>query len=67
MNWEEVKNIVNEWIWDSELGTYFWILSSNEETKTMRVKGLSRHETQLFFRPGRYFKNAKKINENIDN
>lgn len=66
MDFEKIKNSINEWIWDSELGTYFWILNSNKETKTMRAKGLSGHETQLFFRPGRYFKNAKKINDKIE-
>lgn len=60
MNFEEIKECINEWVWDNELGTYFWILSSNEETKIMRVKGLSGHETQLLFRPGRYFKKCKK-------
>lgn len=62
MDFEEIENSTNEWIWNSELGTYFWILSSNKEIKTMRVRWLSGHETQLNFRPGRYFKNAKKIN-----
>ena len=67
MDFEEIKNSINEQIWDSELDTYFWILNADEETKTMCVKGLSGHETLLIFRPGRYFKNAKKMNENIDN
>ncbi len=66
MTWKEIKNSINEQIWDNELNTYFWILNSDKETKTMCAKGLSEHETQLIFRPGRYFKNTKKMGDNID-
>lgn len=56
MSWEEIKNSKNEWLWDDELGTYFWFLDVEEDTKMMWVKGLSQRKTKLFFRSGRYFK-----------
>lgn len=62
MNFEDVKNTVNEWIWDKDEGTYFWILNADEKTKTLIVRGLNGLETTLIFSPERFFKNAKKIN-----
>ena len=65
MNWEEIKECINEWIWDNELGTYFWILRVEEETKMLWVKGLAGRETKVFFSAGRYFKDVKKGNDII--
>ncbi len=61
MNWEEIKECVNEWIWDNEIRTYFRLLSVEENPKMLWVAGMSGHETKLFFSPRRYFKNAKKL------
>lgn len=54
MTFEDVQNNVNHWLWDKEEKTYFWILNTDRETKTIDVKGLGGIETRLFFSPGRF-------------
>lgn len=61
MTFEDVQNNVNHWLWDKEEKTYFWILNTDRETKTIDVKGLGGIETRLFFSPGRFFKHAQKV------
>ena len=60
MKFDEVKNSVNEWIWDQFLGTYLWILNADEETKMIKAKGLGGLETEVLFCEDRFFKNAQK-------
>lgn len=59
MDFEEIKNSVNEWLWDDELGTYFWILGVDPDTKIIQAKGLSGRQTALVFSKDRFFKNMK--------
>lgn len=59
MDFEELKNSINEWLWDSELGTYFWILGVDPDTKIIQAKGLSGRQTTLVFSKDRFFKNMK--------
>lgn len=59
MDFEELKNSVNECLWDGELGTYFWILEVDPDTKIIKVRGLSARQTALVFSKDRFFKNIK--------
>ena len=59
MDFEELKNSINEWLWDGELGTYFWILGVDPETKIIKARGLSGRQTALVFSKDRFFKNIK--------
>lgn len=59
MDFEELKNSTNEWLWDSELGTYFWILGVDPDTKIIQARGLSGRRTALVFSKDRFFKNMK--------
>lgn len=59
MDFEELRNSVNEWLWDGELGTYFWILGVEPDTKIIQARGLSGRQTELFFSKNRFFKNIK--------
>ena len=59
MDFEELKNSTNEWLWDSELGTYFWILGVDPDTKIIQARGLSGRQTALVFSKDRFFKNMK--------
>ena len=61
MTFEDVQNSVNQWLWDKEERTYFWILGTDLETKIIDVKGLGGMETRLFFSLGRFFKDAQKV------
>lgn len=49
MSFEDVQDSVNQWLWDKEEQTYFWILNTDRETKTIDVKGLGGVGTRLFF------------------
>ena len=45
MTWQEVKNSVNEWLWDNISRLYLKILETDEETKMIKVRlrsGLSK-------------------------
>lgn len=57
MTWEEVKNCINEWLWDNDERTYFWILNADEETKILQVKGLSGLKTNIIYAPKKFFRN----------
>ncbi len=61
MTFEDVQNSVNEWVWDKDEKTYFWILNADPTTKIIKAKGLGGLETKLFFSSGRFFKDAQKI------
>lgn len=61
MNFEEVKNSLNEWLWDSELHAYFWILGVDDVTKIIEAKGYSGQRTKIFFAANRFFKNMKPV------
>ncbi len=56
MDFEELKNSVNEWLWDSELNTYFWILSVDQSTQMINVRGRSGRQTALIFSKDRFFR-----------
>ena len=58
MTWEEVKNSVSQWLWDNDEHTYFWILNTDESTKTVHARGFSGLETDLFYSSSRFFRNA---------
>ena len=60
MNFEDVKNSVNEWLWDNDERTYFRILSADEETKIVKAKGLCGLETEVFFNKDRFSRDAQK-------
>ena len=61
MDFEELKNSVNEWLWDGELGTYFWILEVDSGSKIIKARGLSGRHTALVFSKDRFFKNIKTV------
>ena len=60
MNFEDVKNSVNEWVWDQFEGTYFRILGVDEETKYIKASGLSGRKTEFLFWKNRFSKEAQK-------
>ena len=60
MNFEEIKNCRNQWIWDNVIRTYFWIMSADEETRKVKAKGLNGKETEFFFKENRFFHNIKR-------
>ena len=60
MTFEDVQDSVNQWLWDKEEQTYFWILNTDRESTTIDVKGLGGVETRLFFSPGRFLSTRKK-------
>ena len=60
MNFEEIKNCQNQWIWDNVIRTYFWILRVDEETKMIKAKGLSGKETEFVFNGNRFFQEIKR-------
>ncbi len=60
MSFEEIKNCQNQWVWDKEIRTYFWILKVDEETKMIKAKGLRGKETEFLFKANRFFHEIKK-------
>ena len=60
MNFQDIKNIKSQWIWDNHLRTFFWILSVDKETKCIKARGVSNLETEFFFEPNRFFKEIRK-------
>ena len=61
MDFEELKNSVNEWLWDGELNTYFWILEADSNTQIIKAKGFSGLQTELIFSDNRFFRNMKPV------
>ena len=61
MDWNDIKNCINEWIWDNDERTYFWILNADDETKSIKVRGIAGLETDVFYAPNRFYKDLKKV------
>ncbi len=59
MDFEEIKNSENEWLWDRDLQTYFWILEADSKTQIIKAKGLSGRQTEFIFSKNRFFRNMK--------
>lgn len=61
MTFEDVQNSVNQWLWNKDEQTYFWILNAEPETKIIEAKGLGGLKTKFFFSSERFFKHTQKI------
>ena len=56
MNWLEVKNSVNEWIWDNVSRLYLKVLSTDEETKMIKAQVSCGLQNELLYENGRFYK-----------
>lgn len=61
MNFEDIQNVVNEWVWDKDEKTYFFILDVDIETRIIKARGLNGLETEFFFSPRKLFSHAQKV------
>ena len=60
MNWLEVKNSVNEWIWDNVSRIYLKVLSTDEETKMIKAQVSSGLQNELLYENDRFYKYEQK-------
>ena len=54
MTWQEVKNSVNEWLWDNISKLYLKILETDEETKMIKVRLSSGLNKDILYEAGRF-------------
>ena len=57
MTWQEVKNSVNEWLWDNISKLYLKILETDEETKMIKVRLRSGFSKEILYEAGRFQRN----------
>lgn len=60
MTWNEIKCSVNQWIWDNDERVYFWVVKTDDVTKTMKIRGFSGHENEVFYSPKRFYRDAQR-------
>ena len=54
MTWQEVKNSVNEWLWDNISKLYLKILETDEETKMIKVRLRSGLSKEILYEADRF-------------
>ena len=57
MTWQEVKNSVNEWLWDNISRLYLKILETDEETKMIKVRLRSGLSKEILYETDRFQRN----------
>ena len=65
MTWNEIKHSVNQWIWDNDERVYFWVVKTFDDTKSLRIRGFSGLENEIFYTSKRFSKDAKKAREEV--